>query len=62
MPNPGPKPEGPNSEGREVVGNSGRTRNTNFPFCTPLTFLLDGGRMLPSKFRQMTLLVYANLE
>lgn len=36
---------------------------TQSPFlCTPLTSFLDSGRMQPTKFRQMTLLAYANLE
>jgi hypothetical protein len=35
---------------------------SKFPFDTLFTSLLGGGRVLPSKWRKMTLLVYANLE
>jgi len=62
MTNPGTNPEGPGSEGKEVVGNSGRSRNTKSLFCTPCTFLMVGARIQPSQFRQMTLLVHATFE
>lgn len=61
MTNPGLNSEGPDSEGRENVGNKVK-RSIKPLFFTPLIFLLDGARMQPSKLRQMTLLAYANLE